>query len=84
MSIFWLDFLLLVLTLKLDDLLNIKVSDFGVSYWSKDKGEIDAPNYYVGGKDMYQQDNNQTIEYSFDLRYWLLGFLFCVGFTELY
>ena len=55
--------------IQLDSDLNIKISDFGVSYWNQDKGEILPPKFYVGGKDMYTiNDDDFTIQYSFDLR----------------
>ena len=50
-------------------IIKIQISDFGVSYWSQDKGEIPPPKFYIGGKDMYTtKDDDFTIHYSFDLR----------------
>ena len=46
--------------IQLDSHLNIKISDFGVSYWNQDKGEILPPKFYVGGKDMYTTNNDQA------------------------
>ena len=45
---------------KLDSHLNIKISDFGVSYWNQDKGEIPPPKFYIGEKDMYSTNNDQA------------------------
>ena len=60
---------LLINFFKLDSHLNIKISDFGVSYWNQDNGEILPPKFYVGGKDMYTTNSdNLTIQFSFDLR----------------
>ena len=63
----------LLKSFKLDEDFNIKLSDFGVSFWSLDKGVISTPGYYVGGKGMYEhQDNEETVIFGFDLRYFLI------------
>ena len=54
--------------------LDLKVSDFGVSYWSQFKEFIPSPKCYIGGKSMYEtSDDGATIQRSFDLRYVHVG-----------
>ena len=58
------------LNIKLNKKMDIKVSDFGVAFWSSNKGDISPPKFYVGGKDMYvAASDDDTVKPSFDLRY---------------
>ena len=43
--------------------------DFGVSFWSAHKNIVEAPEFYVGGKDVYSVDEGQSVKSQFDIKY---------------
>lgn len=63
----------LLILYQLTESLDIKVSDFGVAFWTQFQGHVSIPLHYMGDKSMYTVSNTEvTIEPSFDLRYYNL------------
>lgn len=63
------NYYLILLKLKISKSLDIKVSDFGVSYWTALEGVVPHPKFYVGGKDMYNTiEGDDTIKPFVDIR----------------
>ena len=49
--------------------LDIKISDFGISVWFNETGEIKKKPVYVGGKMQYDLANDtDTLQYQYDIR----------------